>query len=319
MLTDVAGIRVGHMTDADAGTGCTAIILPPGTVGGVDVRGGGPASRETEVLRPVATVPVVSAILLTGGSAFGLGAADGVMEWCESHRHGVDTGVAIVPIVPAAAIFDLGVTGNARRPGPADGRAAAEAATTGPHAVGSVGAGTGATVGKCHGRDHWCKGGLGAATIRLRGGATVSALVVVNAFGDVIGEDGEVIAGAWEEGRGFIDARCALIDGEPRHHRLTEMGNTTLVVVATDARLDKAGATIVARQAHTGLARAIAPYATALDGDIAFAVATGERDANSIILGIAAAEVAARAVRNAVREATAVRGVPTAADRLARG
>lgn len=315
MLTDVAGIRVGHWTDADAGTGCTAIILPPGTTGGVDVRGGGPASRETDLLRPEATVPVVSAILLTGGSAFGLNAAGGVMAWCEEQGLGVDTGIAVVPIVPAAALFDLGITGNARRPGAAEGRLAAEAASGGPHEVGSVGAGTGATVGKCLGRDHWCKGGIGTASIRLRGGATVAALVAVNAFGDVINEDGTVLAGAWEDGS-FIDARRALLEDEPRHHRLSDMGNTTLAVVATDALLDKAQCTQMARQAHSGLARAVAPYGTSLDGDIAFAISTGAHAvANPIIVGVAAAEVAARAVRNAVMSATAVRGVPTAAER----
>lgn len=315
MLTDVPGIRVGHWTDQAAGTGCTAIIMPPGTCGGVDVRGGGPASRETDLLRPEATVPVVSAIVLSGGSAFGLDAATGVMHWCEEQGLGVDTGIAVVPIVPAACLFDLGITGNARRPGAAEGRLAAEAASDGPHAVGSVGAGTGATVGKCHGRDHWCKGGLGAASVRLESGATVAALVAVNAFGDVLGEDGTVIAGAWEEGRGFVDARTEMLDGAARHARLQDMSNTTLCVVATDARIDKPGCTHLARQAHAGLARAIAPYGTALDGDIAFAVATGRFDANPVVVGNAVAEVASRAVRDAVRQATSVRGVPTAADR----
>lgn len=314
MLTDVPGIRVGHWTDAEAGTGCTAVILPPGTCGGVDVRGGGPASRETDLLRPEATVPVVSAIVLSGGSAFGLDAATGVMHWCEEQGLGVDTGIAVVPIVPAACLFDLGVTGNARRPGAAEGRLAAEAAADGPHAVGSVGAGTGATVGKCHGRDHWCKGGLGAASVRLESGATVAALVAVNAFGDVLGEDGQVIAGAWEAGRGFVDARGEMLDGAARHARLRDMSNTTLCVVATDARIDKPGCTHLARQAHAGLARAIAPYGTALDGDIAFAVSTGGIDVNPVVVGNAAAEVATRAVRDAVRQATSVRGVPTAAD-----
>jgi L-aminopeptidase/D-esterase-like protein len=314
MLTDVPGIRVGHWTDAEAGTGCTAIILPPGTCGGVDVRGGGPASRETDLLRPEATVPIVSAIVLSGGSAFGLDSATGVMQWCEEQGLGVDTGIAVVPIVPAACLFDLGITGNARRPGASEGRLAAEAATDGPHAVGSVGAGTGATVGKCHGRDHWCKGGIGTASVRLPSGATVAALVAVNAFGDVLGEDGAVIAGTWEEGRGFVDSRLALLDGAARHARVQDMSNTTLCVIATDARLDKPGCTHLARQAHAGLARAIAPYGTALDGDIAFAVSTGQIEANPVVVGNAAAEVATRAVRDAVRQATSVRGVPTAAD-----
>jgi L-aminopeptidase/D-esterase-like protein len=318
MLTDVPGIRVGHWTDADAGTGCTAIILPPGTCGGVDVRGGGPASRETDLLRPEATVPIVSAIVLSGGSAFGLDAATGVMHWCEEQGLGVDTGIAVVPIVPAACLFDLGITGNARRPGAPEGRLAAEAATDGPHAVGSVGAGTGATVGKCHGREHWCKGGLGSASVRLENGATVAALAAVNAFGDVLGEDGEVIAGAWEDGRGFVDARIEMLDGAARHARLQDMSNTTLCVVATDARLDKPGCTHLARQAHAGLARAIAPYGTALDGDIAFAVSTGQIDANPVVVGNAVAEMATRAVRDAVRQAMSVRGVPTAADLTAR-
>lgn len=318
MLTDVPGIRVGHWTDADAGTGCTAVILPPGTCGGVDIRGGGPASRETDLLRPEATVPIVSAIVLSGGSAFGLDAAAGVMAWCEEQGLGVDTGIAVVPIVAGACIFDLGITGNARRPGAAEGRLAAEAAADGPHEVGSVGAGTGATVGKCHGRDHWCKGGLGTASVTLASGATMAALAVVNAFGDVVDERGEVLAGAWEEGRGFVDSRTELLDGAARHARLADMGNTTLCVVATDARIDKPGCTHLARQANVGLSRAIRPYGTALDGDIAFAVATGQVDSNPIGVGNAAAEVAAAAARHAVRAATSVRGVPTAAELSAR-
>lgn len=318
MLTDVPGIRVGHWTDAAAGTGCTAVILPPGTCGGVDVRGGGPASRETDLLRPEAAVPVVSAIVLSGGSAFGLDTATGVMAWCEEQGLGVDTGIAVVPIVPAAAVFDLGITGNLRRPGAAEGRLAAEAATGGPYAVGSAGAGTGATVGKCHGRDHWCKGGLGSASIRLQGGATVAALAVVNAFGDVLDEQGKVLAGAWEEGRGFVDSRRELLDGSARHARLQDMANTTLCVVATDAALPKPACTHLARQAHAGLARAIAPYGTTIDGDIAFAVSTGTTPANDIVVGNAVAEMAAAAVRDAVRSATSIRGVPTAAELRAR-
>ncbi len=317
MLTDVPGVKVGHWTDTDAGTGCTAIILPPGTRGGVDVRGGGPASREADLLRPEASVPIVSAIALAGGSAFGLDAASGVAAWCEEHGLGVDTGVAVVPIVPGAALFDLGITGNARRPGHAEGRLAAEAASEGPHAVGSVGAGTGATVGKCHGAGNWCKGGIGAASVRLPGGATVAALAAVNAFGDVLDEHGEVLAGAWEDGRGFVDSRLELLAGAARHPRLQHLSNTTLCVVATDAFADKAGCTRLARQAHAGLARAIAPYGTELDGDIAFAVSTGDLGINPVVLGNAVAEMAAAAARDAVRSATAVRGVPTAAERRA--
>ena len=311
MLTDVPGIRVGHWTDADVGTGCTAIILPPGSRGGVDVRGGGPASRETELLRPEATVPVVTAITLSGGSAFGLDAASGVMHWCEEQGLGVDTGIAVVPIVPAACIFDLGITGNQRRPGAAEGRLAAEAATDGPFAVGSVGAGTGATVGKVHGRDHWHKGGLGTASVRLPSGATVAALTVVNAFGDVLDEQGNVLAGAGTATGGQVDhASKALLEGTAQHDRVQDVSNTTLCVVATDADLDKAACTHLARQAHAGLSRAISPYGTAIDGDLAFAVSTGRIEANPIPVGNAAAEVAAAAARNAIRSAVTIRGVP---------
>lgn len=317
MLTAVPGILVGHWTDTDAGTGCTVIIPPEGTVGGVDVRGGGPGTRETDLLSPVATVPTVSAVLLSGGSAFGLAAASGVVEWCEEHGLGVDTGIALVPIVPAAVIYDLGITGNARRPGHAEGRLAAEAATGGPHAVGSVGAGTGATLGKANGQDGWCKGGLGAAHFRLLDGTAVGVLVVVNAFGDVLDEQGGILAGAWRDGRGFIDARRALVEEEPVLPRLGAMGNTTLAVVATDARLGKAEATHVARMAQAGLARVIAPYNTPLDGDTVFCLATGQTRANPIIVGAAAAEAAVLAVRDAVRSASSVRGVPTAAMRRA--
>jgi L-aminopeptidase/D-esterase-like protein len=212
------------------------------------------------------------------------------------------------------ANHDIKVGDMRVRPDAAGGYAACEAASTADPAEGNVGAGTGATVGKCHGRDHWCKGGIGTASVRLPSGATVAALVAVNAFGDVLGEDGAVIAGAWEEGRGFVDSRLAMLDGAARHARVQDMSNTTLCVIATDARLDKPGCTHLARQAHAGLARAIAPYGTALDGDIAFAVSTGQIEANPVVVGNAVAEVATRAVRDAVRQATSVRGVPTSAD-----
>ena len=155
MVSGIEGVRVGHWTDAAAGTGCTVILPPPGTVGAVEVRGGGPATRETELLAPLSSVHDLTALLFTGGSAFGLDAASGVVRWCEDHGLGHETGIARVPIVPAAAIYDLGITANARRPGPDDGYAACEAAAPGPHAVGSVGAGTGATVGKLRGQAGW--------------------------------------------------------------------------------------------------------------------------------------------------------------------
>ena len=316
MLTDVEGVRVGHWTDAEAGTGCTAIIPPPGTVGGVDVRGGGPGTRETDLLSPIATVTELTALVLSGGSAFGLAAATGAMRWCEENGLGVEIGtIARVPIVPSAIIFDLGITGNARRPGADEGYAACAAADRGPHATGSVGAGTGATVGKLLGRDGWCKGGLGAASVATHDGVTVAALAVVNAFGDVMDERGDVIAGAWQEGTGFVRAWEHALAAPPVHPRLAAPASTTLVCVATDGRLTKAEATHVARMAQAGVCRAIAPVHTPLDGDVAFCLATGARPASVITTGIGAAEVAARAIRDAVRSATPLRGVPTGADR----
>jgi L-aminopeptidase/D-esterase-like protein len=317
VLTDVPGVRVGHWTDREAGTGCTVIIPPPGTVGAVDVRGGGPSTRETELLSPLATVPDVTALLFTGGSAFGLAAAAGVVRWCEERGLGFDVGIARVPIVPAAVIFDLGITGNARRPGPDEAHAACEAAGEGPFELGSVGAGTGATVGKLLGRDGWCKGGLGAASVALHDGATVAALAVVNAFGDVLDERGEVIAGAWHPELGFVRASEYALTQPPAHPRLAAPGSTTLCCVATDGRLSKAEATHVARMAHAGVCRAVSPVHTPLDGDVAFCLATGARPVSVTLCGIAAAEVAAQAVRDAVRRATPLRGVPTGAQRAA--
>ncbi len=314
-LTDVPGFRVGHWTDADAGTGCTVIIPPSGTIGAVDVRGGGASTRELELLAPLSGDREVTALLLTGGSAFGLAAADGVMRWCEEQGLGIDTGAARVPVVPAAVIYDLGISGNARRPGPQEGYAACVAASAAPHDVGSVGAGTGATVGKILGQRGWCKGGLGAASARLLDGATVAVLVVVNAFGDVFDERGEVIAGAWDPDRGFVRAPTYVLEAPPEHPRLSDGEHTTLVCVATDAVLSKIEAGQVARMAQTGIARAIAPVHTPLDGDVAFCLATGVRPTSQFVVGVVAAELAAAAVRDGVRHAVSVRAVPTGAER----
>ena len=314
-MSAIAGVRVGHWTDAEAGTGCTVIIPPPGSVGAVEVRGGGPATRETELLGPFSSVDGVTALLMTGGSAFGLGAAEGVVRWCEEQGLGHETGIARVPIVPAAAIFDLGITRNLRRPGPDDAYAACAAAAEGPHAVGSVGAGTGATVGKLRGQAGWCKGGLGAATRTLHDGVTVAAIAVVNAWGDVLDETGAVLAGAFDPEEGFLVASERVIDTPPQHPRLAAPTNTTLVCVVTDGRLTCSDATIVARMSHAGMARAVSPVHTPIDGDAAFCLATGVRPTSVFACGVAAAEVAAAAIRDAVRRATPVRGVPTGADR----
>lgn len=315
MVSTIAGVRVGHWTDTQAGTGCTVILPPPGTVGAIEVRGGGPATRETDLLGPLSSVSDITALLLTGGSAFGLDAASGVVRWCEEHGIGHETGVTRVPIVSAAAIFDLGFTGNARRPGPDEGYAACAAAAAGPHAVGSVGAGTGATVGKLRGQAGWCKGGLGAAARTLYDGVGVTAIAVVNAWGDVLDERGEVLAGAFDPEHGFLVASARVIDSPPQHPRLAAPTNTTLVCIVTDGRLTKPEATMVARMSHAGMARAVSPVHTPIDGDAAFCLATGARPASVFACGVAAAEVAAEAIRDAVRQATPLRGVVTGADR----
>ena len=309
-------MRVGHWTDADAGTGCTVIIPPPGNIGAVDVRGGGASARETELLAPLAGDREVTALLLTGGSAFGLAAADGVMRWCEEQGRGLRTPGGPVPIVPAAVIYDLGITGNRRRPGPDQGYAACASATEDAHAVGSVGAGTGATVGKLNGQRGWCKGGLGAASARLLDGATVAVLAVVNAFGDVLGEDGQVIAGAWDPEQGFVHASRHVLIAPPEHPRLTEGQHTTLICVATDARLTKTEAGQVARMAQAGIARAVSPVNTPLDGDAAFCIATGARPSSAFVCCVVAADLTAAAVRDGVLSASGVRGVPTGRERL---
>lgn len=216
LLTDVAGLRVGHWQDPAAGTGCTVIIPPPGTVGGVEVRGGGPASRELDLLGAHTSVTGVSALVFSGGSAFGLATATGVMRWCEEQGIGHDTGAARVPLVAAACIYDLGFTGNAYRPGDREGYLASAAASSGPHRRGSVGAGTGATVAKLRGQAAWCKGGLGAASVQTNDGVTVAALAVVNAWGDVIGGDGHPLAAATDESGIPLRAASRVVD-HPRN------------------------------------------------------------------------------------------------------
>jgi L-aminopeptidase/D-esterase-like protein len=312
-----AAFRVGNWTDAEAGTGCTVIIPPAHTVAAVDIRGGGPGTRETDLLSPDSPFVGVSAILLTGGSAFGLNATSGVVRWCLEQGIGYDVSVARVPVVPTAVIFDLGISDNLRHPEPDDAFAACAAAVAEAPLQGSVGAGTGATVGKLLGRGGWCKGGLGVAGAVTTDGATVAVLVVVNAFGDIVGEDGRILAGAWRSGEGFVDARRAGLEIAPEHPRL--VSNTTLVTVLTDAALTKSEAAQVARAASAGVARAIAPVHTPMDGDVTFVLAAGHRRSSSFVVGSAAASLTAAAIRSAVRAATPVRSVPTAGDRRTAG
>ena len=315
-ITDVAGLSVGHFTDARRPTGCSVVLCPRGATCGVAVRGGGPGTRETDLLRPDTRIEQVHALLLTGGSAFGLDAAGGVMRWLEERGHGLQVGPVRVPIVPGAVLFDLSL-GDARiRPDAAAGYAACEAASQQPPAQGSVGAGSGATVGKLFGVERAMKGGIGSASLRV-GAITVAALVAVNAVGDVIGEDGHVLAGARDDdGRAMLGITEALLAGRLPERLVANApagSATTIGVVATDARLSKAQAQRLAALAHHGLSRAVNPL-TMADGDTLFALATGqaEGDADLTLLGVLAAEAVARAIRNAVRTASGLRtpGVP---------
>lgn len=266
MITDIAGIRCGHWTDPVALTGCTVVLLPSGTVGAAEIRGGAPASRELDALAIGGLVDTPHAVVLTGGSAHGLAAADGAMAWCEDNGIGFDTGSGLVPIVPTLAIFDLAVGEANVRPGAAAGRAACESASGGPVELGAVGAGTGATTGKWRGEPHVRTGGIVSATVALRG-LIVSALVVVNAFGDVVGADKTGSGNPGEEALGWL-----LNSGMGSPSPGT---NTTIGLVATNAQLDKVDCHLLAQGAHDGLARAIVPPHTRLDGDAFIAVATG--------------------------------------------
>ncbi|MEY4651650.1 MAG: hypothetical protein RI884_231 [Pseudomonadota bacterium] len=301
-ITDVPGIEVGHHTDTRRPTGCSVVIARGGAVGGVDVRGAAPGTRETDLLSPTNTVDTVHAVLLSGGSAWGLDAAGGVMRWLDEQGIGLDVGPARVPIVPAAVLFDL-MVGDARiRPDAAAGYAACQAASGEAPAEGGVGAGTGALVGKVFGHARAMKGGIGTASVRV-GGVTVGALVACNALGDVIDPDtGVVIAGARSaDGARMIDTRRALLAGEPPIPILAGT-HTTIGVVATDATLNKAQVTRLAQVAHDGLARAINPVHTVADGDTLFALATGKTQEHPgmMVLATMAAEAVARATVRAV-------------------
>ena len=314
-LTDVAGLAVGHWTDLDAATGCTVVLCDgEGAVAGASVRGSAPGTRETDLLDPVNVVQRVHAVLIGGGSAFGLDAATGVMRWLEAHGRGMEVGPLRVPIVPAAVLFDLAVGRPDVRPDAAAGEAACVAASTAPVPQGCVGAGAGATVGKMFGFERATKSGLGSAGRRLAGGVTVGALVAVNAAGDVVDPaGGSVVAGPRLPGGGFARTSEWLCE---RPAEIGVGGSTTLAVVATDARLTKVEATKVARMAHDGLARTIDPVHTMLDGDTVFALATGAagKPADVTTVGAAAAAVLAQAVLAAVRAATSLVGVPAACD-----
>lgn len=307
-LTDVAGIEVGHFTEMRRPTGCSVVIARDGAVAGVDVRGAAPGTRETDLLQPSNLVDKVHAISLSGGSAWGLDAASGVMRWLEDNHIGLNTGYGLVPIVPAAVVFDLGVGDASIRPDAQAGYQACLAASRQPPAQGNVGAGTGALVGKLFGMPRAMKGGIGTASLCVEG-ITVAALIVCNAVGDVIDPTtGQVIAGArTTDGKALLGSRDAMVKGELPQNLLAGT-NTTIGVVATDAVLTKPQAQRLAQVSHDGLARAINPVHTMLDGDTLFALATGHsgKSASMLLLATLAAEVTARAVVNAVHAAQGI-------------
>jgi L-aminopeptidase/D-esterase-like protein len=312
-ITDIPGIMVGHATDTEALTGCTVVLCEEGAVGGVDVRGSAPGTRETDLMRPMTHVQQVNAVLLTGGSAFGLGAAEGVMRYLEEQGRGYDTGIEAVPripIVPAAVIFDLRMGDRRARPSPQMAYdACREASTT--IVEGSVGAGTGATVGKLLGAASAMKGGVGTWSVTLPGGVIVGALAVVNAFGDVLDDEtGQILAGARAPGGdGFTNmAKTLRTAGFPPILGIGE--NTTLAVVATNAKLTKEEANWLARVAHDGLARVVSPVHTLYDGDTVFALSRGDAKANMVSVGAAAVHVVAEAVKRGVRLARSAGGIP---------
>jgi L-aminopeptidase/D-esterase-like protein len=304
-LTDVPGLRVGHAQDSEGITGCTVVLCEGGFTAAGDVRGGGPGTRETDLLHPDVLVQEAHAVLLGGGSAFGLAAADGVMAHLRERGVGIDTHVARVPIVPAAVMFDLPIGRSDAYPTPAMGRKAAEEAAT-DFDEGSVGAGMGATVGKFAGLDLATKSGLGTASVKA-GDLVVGALAAVNAYGQVVDEDGSVLAGARSSGGGWLDVREVLRTSPPEARPIE---NTSLAVVGTNARLTKAQVKRVAMMAQDGLARSIFPVHTLFDGDSVFALASGDVQAEPSIVGAWAADAVAEAVRRAVLIAEGAGGIP---------
>ena len=320
-ITDVRGIEVGHAQNEEALTGCTVILCRKGAVAGVDVRGGAPGTRETDLLDPVNLVEKVHAIVLAGGSAYGLDAASGVMRYLEEQKIGFNTGAAKVPIVPAAILYDLNLGRADVRPDSAMGASAATAATSTPPAEGNVGAGTGASVGKMFGAALAMKSGLGTASVEIGGGVIVGAIVAVNAWGDIIDpKSGEIIAGlrSGKIGPLRIGGKDQFADTLAMMKKmigrgvlgLTSRSNTVIGVVATNAILTKAQATKVARMAQDGLARTVRPSHTMFDGDVIFALSTGTKKADVSTVGAFAAEAISEAIIRAVKAAKSAGGLP---------
>jgi L-aminopeptidase/D-esterase-like protein len=324
-ITDVPGIKVGQVEDLDALTGCSVVLCTDGAVGGVDQRGGAPGTRETDPLRPMHLVEKVHAVVLAGGSAFGLDSASGVVRYLEEKGVGFDVRVAKVPIVPAAILFDLAIGDPKVRPDAEMGYQACLAASDSAPAEGNVGAGAGATVGKILGPVGAMKSGIGTASYEMGSGAVVGALVAVNALGDVLdNKTGDIIAGARPAkvgpikvgGSGRFADTLEVMRGMAGKMALgfASRGNTVIGVVATNARLNKEQANKVAQMAHDGLARTVRPAHTMLDGDTLFALSTGKANVDVNIVGAYAAEAVAEAIVRAVRAAQGAGGLPSASD-----
>ena len=320
-ITDVDGIKVGHHTDRDAATGCTVVLCESGAVGGVDVRGSSPGTRETDLLRPTTRPTGMHAVLLSGGSLFGLDAASGVVRYLEERGVGIVFGGTTLPIVAAAILFDLGVVTDRVRPGPEDGYAACEAANSGAVPQGSEGAGTGATVAKLLGVASSVKAGIGSASVDLGQGVTVGAIVAVNAIGGVHDPDtGRLLAGPRSDTGAMLDPMMLITSPGFASARPT-MANTTIGVVATNARLSQEHANKLASSAHDGLALAVRPAHLMGDGDTMFAMATGTRGGPVDLDRVLAAGViaVARSIRGAVLEATGLGGIPSVSELEAYG
>ncbi len=320
-ITDVRGIEVGHAQDNEALTGCTVILCRKGAVAGVEVRGGAPGTRETDLLNPINLVQKVHAVVLAGGSAFGLDAANGVMRYLEEKKIGFNTGTAKVPIVPSAILYDLNLGRADVRPDSTMGYRAAASASSATPAEGNVGAGTGASIGKLFGLKLAMKAGVGTASVDVGGGVVVGALVAVNAFGDVVDPKTGVVVAGLRSGRvgplrvggknQFADTLAMMKKALGRGIlRFASRGNTVIGVVATNAKLDKAQATKMAQMAQDGIARTIRPAHTMLDGDVIFALSTGTRKSDVSVLGAFAAEAMAEAILRAVRMAKSAGGLP---------
>ena len=301
-ITDVRGILVGQAQDERALTGCTVVLCRKGAVAGVDVRGGAPGTRETDLLNPVNLVEKIHAVVLAGGSSFGLEAATGAVRYLEEQKIGLDTRAAKIPIVPAAILYDLGLGHADVRPDAAMGYRAAASASSAAPAEGNVGAGTGASIGKMRGMKYASKAGIGTTSIDING-VIIAALVAVNAIGDVVDpKTGRIVAG--------MQTGSSLESMKTNQARSAVKSNTVIGVIATNAKLTKAGATKVAQMAQDGLAQSIRPAHTMLDGDTIFALATGEQDADLSMVGAFAAEVMAEAIVRAVQMAAPSGGLP---------